>query len=42
MAFRAIPDWPVALSALLTITGLIASFAVSEIAHRTPGLRAIL
>ncbi len=42
MAFSSLPHDPIMLAALLTVTGLAASFALSEIAHRTPGLRAIL
>ena len=42
MAYRSLPHDPILLTALLTVTGLAASFAVSAIAHRTPGLRSIL
>jgi peptidoglycan/LPS O-acetylase OafA/YrhL len=42
MAYRSLPHDPILLSALLTVTGLAAAFAASEVAHRIPGLRAIL
>lgn len=42
MLFRALPQNMYALVALLTITGLAASYAVADIARRLPGLRRIL
>lgn len=42
MAFRALPQEPYLLAALLTVTGLIASYAVADLARRLPGLGAIL
>lgn len=42
MAFSSLPHNLVMLTTLLTVTGLAASFAASEVAHRIPGLRAIL
>ncbi|MEO6005029.1 MAG: acyltransferase family protein [Opitutus sp.] len=40
--FRALPQNAYALALLLTVTGLIASFAIADLARRLPGLRAIL
>ncbi len=42
MLFRALPQNLYALVALLTITGLLASYALVDLARRIPGLRAIL
>jgi len=42
MAYRTLPQDPVLLAALLTVTGLAVSFALADLARRTPGLRAIL
>ena len=42
MLFRALPQNMYALAALLTLTGLVASYLVADIARRLPGLRAIL
>jgi len=42
MAYRTLPQNPVLLTALLTITGLAISFVLADGARRTPGLRAIL
>ncbi len=42
MLFRALPQNPYVLAALLTLAGLLASYAVADLARRTPGLRSIL
>lgn len=42
MLFRTLPQNTYALVALLTLTGLTASFAVADIGRRLPGLRRIL
>jgi glucans biosynthesis protein C len=42
MLCRALPQNPFALAALLTVAGLVISFAVADLARRLPGLRAIL
>lgn len=42
MLYRALPQNPYVLAALLTITGLVVSYAVADLARRLPGLRAIL
>ena len=42
MAFRALPYHVYGLVALLTVTGLVISFALAEIVRRIPGLRAIV
>jgi peptidoglycan/LPS O-acetylase OafA/YrhL len=42
MLFRSLPQNPYFLIALLTTTGLGASFVVADIARRVPGLRAIV
>jgi len=42
LAFRGLPDNPYLLAALLTATGLVASYALADLARRVPGLRAIL
>ncbi len=42
MAYRALPQVPLALAVLLTLTGLAASYALADLARRVPGLRAIL
>jgi peptidoglycan/LPS O-acetylase OafA/YrhL len=42
MAFRSLPQVPIALAALLTVSGLVLSFALADLARRVPGLRAIL
>jgi peptidoglycan/LPS O-acetylase OafA/YrhL len=42
MLFRALPQNPFVLCALLTATGLALSYAVADLARRVPGLRAIL
>lgn len=42
MVFRVLPQNPFVLAALLTITGLLASYAVADLARRVPGLRTIL
>ncbi len=40
--FRALPQNPYVLAALLTVTGLLVSYLVADLARRTPGLRSIL
>ncbi len=42
MAFRALPQQPYLLAALLTVTGLAVAYALADLARRVPGLRAIL
>jgi peptidoglycan/LPS O-acetylase OafA/YrhL len=42
MAFRSLPQIPLALAVLLTLTGLAVSYALADLARRVPGLRAIL
>ncbi len=42
MAFRALPQNPELLAALLTVTGLAGSYFLADLAFRTPGLRRIL
>jgi peptidoglycan/LPS O-acetylase OafA/YrhL len=42
MLFRALPQNMYGLAALLTLTGLVASYLVADVARRLPGLRAIL
>jgi fucose 4-O-acetylase-like acetyltransferase len=42
MAFRSLPQNPLPLAGLLTVTGLVVSFALADLARRVPGLRAIL
>ena len=42
LAFRPLPDNPYLLAALLTAAGLVASYALADLARRLPGLRAIL
>jgi peptidoglycan/LPS O-acetylase OafA/YrhL len=42
MVYRTLPQHPIPLAALLTVTGLAISYVLADIAHRTPGLRAIL
>lgn len=42
MFFRALPQNPFFLATLLTLTGLLASYLVAELARRLPGLRSIL
>ena len=42
MLFRPLPHQLYALVALLTITGLVASFVLADLARRIPGLRSIL
>ncbi len=42
MLFRALPYHLYGLVALLTLTGLVASYALADLARRIPGLRAIL
>ena len=42
MLFRALPQNTHGLAALLTLTGLVASYGLSTICRRVPGLRAIL
>jgi glucan biosynthesis protein C len=42
MLYRSLPQNPFALAALLTITGLVISYAVADLARRIPGLRSIL
>ncbi|MCX6953765.1 MAG: acyltransferase family protein [Verrucomicrobia bacterium] len=42
MLYRSLPQSPYPLVALLTVTGLVASFLLADLARRVPGLRAIL
>lgn len=42
MLFRPLPHHLYGLVALLTVTGLVASYALADVARRIPGLRAIL
>ena len=42
MLYRTLPQNPFVLAALLTITGLVVSYAVAGLARHVPGLRAIL
>lgn len=42
MAFRALPYHLYGLTVMLTVTGLVLSYAVADLARRVPGLRAIL
>jgi glucan biosynthesis protein C len=42
MVYGSLPPHPMLLAALLTVTGLAVSFALSDLARRIPGLRAIL
>lgn len=42
MVFRALPQNAYALIVLLTVTGLLVSYAAGDIARRIPGLRAIV
>jgi len=42
MLYRGLPHNIYALTALLTLTGLIASYVLTDLARRVPGLRAIL
>ncbi|MSU24302.1 MAG: hypothetical protein EXS32_10820 [Opitutus sp.] len=42
MAYRLLPYHLYGLVALLTVTGLVVSFALADVARRIPGLRAIL
>jgi len=42
MLFRALPQNMYGLAALLTVTGLVASYVMADLARRLPGLRAIL
>ena len=42
MLFRALPQNMYGLVALLTFTGLVASYLLADLARRLPGLRAIL
>ena len=42
LVLRPLPDQPMALALLLTLTGLIASYALADFARRVPGLRKIL
>ena len=42
MLYRALPQNMYALAALLTVTGLVASYILADLARRLPGLRAIL
>ncbi len=42
MLYRSFPPNPYLLAALLTVTGLIASYVVADVARRIPGLRAIV
>jgi surface polysaccharide O-acyltransferase-like enzyme len=42
MLYRSLPQNPFALAALLTVTGLVASFIVADLARRMPVLRQIL
>ena len=42
MAFRSLPQVPLVLAALMTLTGLAISYALADLARRVPGLRAIL
>jgi glucans biosynthesis protein C len=42
MLYRALPQNTVVLVLLLTVTGVLASYALADLARRLPGLRAIL
>lgn len=42
LAFRRLPDIPLALAGLMVVTGLLLSYALAAVAKRIPGLRAIL
>ncbi len=42
MLYRRLPQNPFVLAALLTVTGLLASFALADCARRTPGLKNII
>jgi len=42
MLYRPLPPHPLLLAALLTVTGLVVTFLVADLARRVPGLRAIL
>lgn len=42
MLYRPLPQNPFVLAPLLTITGLVVSYAVADLARRVPGLRTIL
>lgn len=42
MLFRALPQNPYLLAALLTFTGLLASYLLADLARRLPGFRSIL
>ena len=42
IAFRGLPQNPYGLIALLTLTGLVVSFIVADLARRIPGLKSIL
>jgi len=41
MVFRSLPQVPLALAALLTLSGLAISYALAELARHVPGLRSI-
>lgn len=41
MLYRSLPQNPFALAALLTVTGLLVSYALADLARRVPGLRRI-
>jgi peptidoglycan/LPS O-acetylase OafA/YrhL len=42
MAYRSLPQNPIPLAALLTVSGLVITFVLADATRRTPGLRAIL
>ena len=42
MVYRSLPQVPLALAGLLTVTGLALSYALADLMRRIPGLRALV